>query len=39
MEELFKNNKVWVAEQLEKDPDYFKKLAQGQCRTLDKLKK
>lgn len=30
MEEIFKNNKAWVAEQLEKDPDYFKKLAQGQ---------
>jgi carbonic anhydrase len=30
MEEIFKNNKEWVAEQLAKDPNYFKNLAKGQ---------
>ncbi|AHM61495.1 carbonic anhydrase [Flammeovirgaceae bacterium 311] len=30
MEEIFKNNREWVAEQLAKDPNYFKNLAKGQ---------
>ncbi len=29
-EQIFKNNEIWVAEKLAKDPDYFKKLSQGQ---------
>lgn len=29
-EQIFKNNELWVAEKLEKDPDYFEKLGQGQ---------
>lgn len=31
MEELFKGNREWVKENLEKDPEYFKKLAVGQA--------
>jgi carbonic anhydrase len=31
MEKIFKNNAAWVAEQREKDPEYFKKLAIGQA--------
>jgi carbonic anhydrase len=27
---VFKNNEIWVADKLEKDPEYFKKLGQGQ---------
>jgi carbonic anhydrase len=30
MEDLFRNNRTWVAEKLKQDPDYFKKLAKGQ---------
>lgn len=30
MEEIFKNNRQWVAEKLQQDPNYFKKLAVGQ---------
>ncbi|EMR01048.1 carbonate dehydratase [Cesiribacter andamanensis] len=30
MKEIFKNNQAWVSQQLEKDPDYFRKLARGQ---------
>lgn len=30
MEEIFKNNRQWVSEQLAKDPDYFTNLAKGQ---------
>lgn len=30
IEGIFKHNEEWVAEQLEKDPDYFVKLSQGQ---------
>lgn len=29
-DKIFKNNEKWVAEKLSKDPDYFKKLSQGQ---------
>jgi carbonic anhydrase len=29
-EKIFKNNELWVAEKLEKDPDYFKNLNKGQ---------
>lgn len=29
-EQIFENNKVWVAEKLEKDPNYFDKLSKGQ---------
>lgn len=29
-EEIFSNNEHWIARHLEKDPDYFKKLGQGQ---------
>lgn len=30
IKEIFKNNKTWVSEQLELNPDYFKNLAKGQ---------
>ncbi len=30
MKEIFENNRRWVQKELENDPDYFKKLAQGQ---------
>ncbi|RDC63924.1 carbonic anhydrase [Adhaeribacter pallidiroseus] len=30
MEDIFKNNRAWVAEKVKQDPDYFKKLALGQ---------
>lgn len=30
MEEIFKNNRRWVSEKLQQDPNYFKKLATGQ---------
>ncbi|CAN5549567.1 carbonate dehydratase [soil metagenome] len=30
MEEIFKNNKNWVEQELSKDPEFFKKLAKGQ---------
>lgn len=30
LSQIFKNNTEWVSEQLSNDPDYFKKLAQGQ---------
>jgi carbonic anhydrase len=30
MEEIFKNNKKWVEQELAKDPEFFKKLAKGQ---------
>lgn len=31
IEQLFKNNKQWIAEQLKNDSDYFNKLASGQA--------
>ncbi len=31
IEEFFSNNKVWVADKLRIDPDYFTKLAVGQA--------
>lgn len=31
MEEIFKNNKKWVEQELAKDPEFFKKLAKGQA--------
>ncbi|RYD94960.1 MAG: carbonic anhydrase [Sphingobacteriales bacterium] len=31
IEQLFENNKQWIAEQLKKDSDYFNKLASGQA--------
>lgn len=30
LDQILKNNELWVAEQLEKDPDYFKELSKGQ---------
>ncbi|MCY1218985.1 Carbonic anhydrase 2 [compost metagenome] len=30
LEKVFKNNEKWIAEKLEKDPDYFANLSKGQ---------